>query len=146
MKIGSDNGLAANRHRANTWVTGDLGQWCIYAFLGLTELIISPYWGIYRCGEKQYCLRRRGYLHTHCWKWTIPTRQVGSSRGTGWPNFVKSPIWLPCLTCSTSKYCWQYVLQRRQAIARAYVMETIFIEIDKSVLSVIQECNNWSNI
>ena len=33
-----------------------------------------------------------GYLHPHNWKWPIPTPQVGSGRGTGWPYFVKSPI------------------------------------------------------
>ena len=27
-----------------------------------------------------------GYLHPHSWKWAIPTRQVGSGRGTGWPH------------------------------------------------------------
>ena len=33
-----------------------------------------------------------GYLHPHSWKWAIPTPQVGSGRGTGWPYFVKSPV------------------------------------------------------
>ena len=33
-----------------------------------------------------------GYLHPHSWKWAIPTRQVGSGRGTSWPWFVKSPL------------------------------------------------------
>ena len=33
-----------------------------------------------------------GYLHPHNWKWAIPTPQVGSGRGTGWPYFVKSPV------------------------------------------------------
>ena len=33
-----------------------------------------------------------GYLHPHNWKWAIPTPQVGSGRGTGWPYFVKSPL------------------------------------------------------
>ena len=35
-----------------------------------------------------------GYLHPHSWKWAIPTPQVGSGRGTGWPYFVKSPLTL----------------------------------------------------
>ena len=52
MKIGSGNGLAPSRHQVITWVSGDPGQWCIYASLGLIELITSPYWEIYRCGEK----------------------------------------------------------------------------------------------
>ena len=38
-------------------------------------------------------LAHEGYLHPHSWKWAIPTRQVGSGRGTGWPWFVKSPMW-----------------------------------------------------
>ena len=33
-----------------------------------------------------------GYLHPHSLKWAIPTPQVGSGRGTGWPYFVKSPL------------------------------------------------------
>ena len=33
-----------------------------------------------------------GYLHPHSWKWTSPTPQAGSGRGTGWPYFVKSPV------------------------------------------------------
>ena len=33
-----------------------------------------------------------GYLYPHNWKWAIPTPQVGSGRGTGWPYFVKSPL------------------------------------------------------
>ena len=44
MKIGSGNGLAPSRHQAITWVSGDPGQWCIYASLGLIELITSPFW------------------------------------------------------------------------------------------------------
>ena len=44
MKIGPGNGLAPRRHQAIIWVSGDTGQWCIYASLGLIELIISPYW------------------------------------------------------------------------------------------------------
>ena len=34
----------------------------------------------------------KGYLHPHSWKWAIPTHQVGSGRGTGWPYFLKSPM------------------------------------------------------
>ena len=33
-----------------------------------------------------------GDLHSHIWKWAIPTRQVRSGRGTGGPYIVISPI------------------------------------------------------
>ena len=55
-----------------------------------------------------------GYLHPHSWKWAIPTPQVGSGWGTGWPYFVKSPVgghsW-PHLPCSVphnhaTRSCW----------------------------------------
>ena len=60
MKIGFGNGLVPSKHQAITWVSGDPGQWCIYASLGLIELITSPYWEIYRYGAKRYCLSTPG--------------------------------------------------------------------------------------
>ena len=48
---------------------------------------------IYPWGEKNGTVwAHEGYLHPHNWKWAIPTPQVGSGRGTGWPYFVKSPM------------------------------------------------------
>ena len=83
MKIGSGNGLVPSRHRAITWVSGDPDQWCIC----VTVL------GKYIDAEKNGTIwAHEGYLHPCSWKWAIPTRQVGSGRGTGWPWFVKSPI------------------------------------------------------
>ena len=48
--------------------------------------------GKYIHAEKNGTLwAHEGNLHTHSWKWAIPTPQVGSGRGTGWPYFVKFP-------------------------------------------------------
>ena len=76
-----------------TWVSGDPGQWCIDESLGLIELITSPYWENISMRRKNGTVwAHEGYLHPHNWKWAIPTPQVGSGRGTGWPYFVKSPL------------------------------------------------------
>ena len=93
MKISSGNSLAPSRYQAIAWVKGDPGQWYIYASLELTELITSPCWEIYIDTERNGTVwAHEGYLHPHSWKWAIPTRQVGSGRGTGWPWFGKSPL------------------------------------------------------
>ena len=90
MKNGSGNGLASSRHQLITWVSGDPGQWRIYVSLGLIDYLLHR---IYRCGEKNGTVwAHEGHLHPHSWKWAIPTRQVGSGRGKGWPWFVKSPM------------------------------------------------------
>ena len=39
--IGSDNGLALNRHQAFIWTNDVLDYWCIYASLGLNELTLK---------------------------------------------------------------------------------------------------------
>ena len=91
-RIGSGNGLAPSRHQAITWVSGNPGQWCIYASLGLIELITLPYWENVSTRRKRYCLSTRWIPSPHSWKRAIPTRQVGSGRRTGWPWFVNSPL------------------------------------------------------
>ena len=45
-----------------------------------------------------------GCFHPHIWKWAIPTRQVGSGRGTGRPFFVNSRLAAPATLNSSLDY------------------------------------------
>ena len=76
MKIGSGNGLAPNRHQAITWVSGDPGQWCIYASLGLIELITSPFW-------ENISMRRKTVLFGHTSDTFTPMAENGQFRPVG---------------------------------------------------------------
>ena len=46
----------------------------------------------WHAGKNDTVKAHEGYLHPHSWKWVILNHQVGSSRGTGWSYFVKSPL------------------------------------------------------
>ena len=94
--------FGAEQNQAITWISGDPGQWRIYASLGFIVLITSQYGeyiyiNIYiyisiKCREKGAVRAHEGYIDRHSWKWAIPTRQVGSGRGMGWTYFVKSQV------------------------------------------------------
>ena len=50
--IGSDNGLAPNRQQVIIWTNDDSVQRCIYASLGLSELIHDLVWMEMSCGDE----------------------------------------------------------------------------------------------
>ena len=63
--IGSDNGLVPNRWQAIFWTNGGLVYWCIYASLGLNELI-NMLWNIIRLHENPLqCHSRK------LWTWAL---------------------------------------------------------------------------
>ena len=73
---------------------------------------------------------QEGYLHPHSWKWAIPTPQVGSGQGTGWPYFVKSPIAKPGTKTAASSWPDQHTIQYRKnsnlLLEKKNILETRF--------------------
>ena len=93
MKIGPGNGLAPSRHQAIT--SGSVVIRVNGVYMRLSDWLswLLHRFGKYIDAEKNGTVwAHGGYLHPRSWKWAIPTRRVGSGRGTGWPWFVKCPL------------------------------------------------------
>ena len=140
MKIGSGTGLAPSRQQGITWVSGDPGQLCIHASLGLIELITSPYW-------ENISMRRKKVLFEHTRYAFTPIAESGQFRsvrsGQVEGGVINSPIlsMVNAVKCSTH---WHLVNHFLHEIG--FTVSRVYIGNNKTYCVIYNELNTVKSL